>query len=120
MFKAAIKWLPFSIAMYMPSVIYIDVDDTLVRSVGKTRIPMPAVISHIRYLKDAGFDLYLWSSGGTEYCRQTAVELGIEDCFVAFLPKPNIYVDDQPIHEWKRCRHLYPLQITSIDGPPEE
>lgn len=30
--------------MNRPSVIFIDVDDTLVRSVGSTRIPMPEVI----------------------------------------------------------------------------
>jgi hypothetical protein len=48
----------------MPRVIFIDVDDTLVRSVGAKRIPIPAVIARIRQLKQEGDILYLWSSGG--------------------------------------------------------
>jgi hypothetical protein len=34
-----------------PVYIYVDVDDTLVRSVGKSRIPMAAVVEHVRNLK---------------------------------------------------------------------
>jgi hypothetical protein len=94
----------------MPQVIFIDVDDTLIRSVGMKRIPIPAVVSRVRRLKEEGAVLYLWSSGGAEYCRTTAVELRIDDCFTDFLPKPTVYVDDQPVHEWKYCRHLYPSQ----------
>lgn len=94
----------------MQRIIYFDIDDTLVRSYGKKRIPMPAVIAQIRRLKAEGVTLYLWSSGGAEYCRSTALELGIVECFVGFLPKPTTYVDDQPVHEWKLCKHLYPAQ----------
>lgn len=94
----------------MPQVIFIDVDDTLIRSAGAKRIPIPAVISRVRQLKEEGEILYLWSSGGVEYCRATAVELRIDDCFAGFLPKPTVYIDDQPVHEWKYCRHLYPSQ----------
>lgn len=99
--------------MWMKNIIYFDVDDTLVRSFGKKRIPIPAAIAHVRLLKENGADLYLWSSGGAEYCRLTAQELGIEDCFIAFLPKPTIYVDDQPVHEWRLCKHLYPGQTAN-------
>ena len=56
-----------------PKTIFVDVDDTLVRSVGQTRIPMAAVIAHIRRLHDAGYLLYLWSSGGADYARASAV-----------------------------------------------
>jgi phosphoserine phosphatase len=94
----------------MPRVVFIDVDDTLVRSVGTKRIPIPAVIARVRRLKREGAILYLWSSGGAEYCKASAAELGIDDCFVNFLPKPNVYIDDQPVHEWKSCKHLYPSQ----------
>jgi len=52
--------------------------------------------------------LYLRSSGGAEYARASAAELGIEDCFVAFLPKPDVYLDDQPVHEWRYCQHVLP------------
>jgi hypothetical protein len=63
----------------MQRVVFIDVDDTLIRSAGTKRIPIPAVVSRVRQLKQEGVILYLWSSGGAEYCRSTAVELGIDD-----------------------------------------
>lgn len=91
-------------------VIFVDIDDTMVRSVGQKRIPMPAVIAEVKRLKAEGAALYLWSSGGAEYCKSTAAELGISECFEAFLPKPNVYIDDQPVHEWRFCKHLYPSQ----------
>lgn len=71
---------------------------------------MPAVIAQIHRLKAEGVTLYLWSSGGSEYCKSTAQELSIVECFEGFLPKPTAYVDDQPVHEWKLCKHLYPSQ----------
>lgn len=96
-----------------PHVVYVDVDDTLVRSVGSKRIPMPSVVEEVRKLSAAGALLYLWSSGGADYARTSAVELGIETCFVAFLPKPDVMIDDQPPSEWRRLRHVYPLQASS-------
>jgi hypothetical protein len=89
-------------------IVLVDVDDTLVRSVGTKRIPMTAVIAHVRELHAAGVARYLWSSGGADYARSSAVELGIESCFVAFLPKPDAYLDDQAVHEWRYCEHLLP------------
>ncbi len=89
-------------------IIFIDVDDTLVRSVGKTRIPMPGVIARVRELHLTGAELYLWSSGGAEYARASALELGLEECFVAFLPKPDIYIDDQAVSDWRFCEHQLP------------
>lgn len=96
-----------------PHIVFIDVDDTLIRSVGSKRIPMPAVVQRVRELKREGAELYLWSSGGAEYARSSAAELGISDCFVAFLPKPHVYVDDQPVHEWQLCRHVFPCEANS-------
>ena len=93
-------------------VIFIDVDDTLVRSIGTKRIPMPPVIVRVRELHDAGVALYLWSSGGAEYARCSAAELGIEHCFQASLPKPDCYLDDQAVHEWRYCRHVLPLNAS--------
>ncbi len=95
-------------------VIFVDIDDTMVRSVGIKRIPMPAVIAQVRRLKAEGATLYLWSSGGAEYCKTTADELGITDCFEDFLPKPTVYIDDQPVHEWRFCKHLYPSQAENV------
>jgi hydroxymethylpyrimidine pyrophosphatase-like HAD family hydrolase len=93
-----------------PKVIFVDVDDTLIRSVGTKRIPIPSTIARIRASKEVGNQLFLWSSGGAEYARTTALELGIETCFDGFLLKPNVYVDDQPVSEWRYCTHRYPNQ----------
>ena len=91
-------------------IVFIDVDDTLVRSVGTKRIPMPNVVAHVRRLHASGATLFLWSSGGADYCRTTASELGLADCFAGFLPKPTLYIDDQPVQEWRDCVHRYPMQ----------
>jgi len=95
-------------------IIFIDVDDTMVRSVGAKRIPIPAVIAQVKRLKSEGATLFLWSSGGAEYCMDTALELGIGDCFEGYLPKPTTYIDDQPVHEWRFCQHLYPSQAGNV------
>jgi hypothetical protein len=52
-------------------VAYVDVDDTLVRSFGSKRIPMPAMATHVRELHRAGVVLYCWSSGGAKYAAQS-------------------------------------------------
>ena len=91
-----------------PLVIYVDVDDTFVRSVSTKRIPMPATLRHIRALKEQGATLYCWSSGGADYARQSAEEFGIADCFVAFLPKPNALLDDQTLNDWRGLVCVHP------------
>ena len=93
-------------------VVFVDIDDTLVRSAGAKRIPMPAVIAHVRQLHASGVVLYLWSSGGSEYAESTAKELGLSDCFSGFLPKPDSYIDDQPVHEWKYCEYIHPSKAS--------
>jgi phosphoserine phosphatase len=89
-------------------VIFVDVDDTLVRTVGTKRIPMPGAIEQVRGLHRGGAALFLWSSGGGAYARDTAEELGITDLFQSFLPKPDVYIDDQSFEEWRYCRHVFP------------
>jgi len=84
------------------------VDDTLVRSVGTSRVPIPAVVRHVRSLFEQGAELYGWSSGGAEYARRSAEELGIADCFTAFLPKPQVVLDDQNISEWRGLLQVHP------------
>jgi hypothetical protein len=63
--------------------IYVDVDDTLVRSAGCKRIPVPAVIQHVAEPHRDGVLLYCWSSGGADYARQSAEEFGIAHYFTA-------------------------------------
>ena len=91
-----------------PRVVYVDVDDTLIRYDGMKRVQVPAVIARVRALHVAGGVLYLWSSGGAEYARTVATEVGLADCFVAFLPKPDTYIDDMPMHDWINCEHSLP------------
>jgi hypothetical protein len=92
------------------SVVYFEVDDTLVRTAGTKRLPISAVIERVRSLHAAGVTLYLWSSGGAEYARVTAGDLGIAHCFTGFLAKPTHIVDDQHISEWRDLTQLHPNQ----------
>lgn len=96
----------------IPLVVYVDVDDTLVRSAGTKRMPIPKVVMHVKQLAaQGGIELYCWSTAGSEYARATAKELGIEGCFAAFLPKPNVLIDDQEIGTWIRFVVVHPLGI---------
>jgi hypothetical protein len=99
-----------------PRIVFVDVDDTLVRSVGAKRIPMPGVVAAVHALHRQGVALYLWSSGGADYARASAVELGLQDCFLAFLPKPQAYIDDQPVHEWRFREHVLPSNAADAQG----
>lgn len=101
--------------MALPFYIYVDVDDTFVRSAGAKRIPVPAVIQHVRHLQNEGAILYCWSSGGADYARSSAEEFGISDCFVAFLPKPNILLDDQPTSQWRRFSVVHPNSCSTLN-----
>ena len=94
-------------------VAYVDVDDTLVRSTGTTRIPMPAAIEHVRHLHASGVLLFCWSAGGADYARGSAQELGIEDLFQSFLPKPHVLIDDQPPSAWPRFVVTLPHGLAS-------
>lgn len=66
------------------------------------------MVAHVRALAAEGAELYLWSSGGAEYARTSADELGITSCFRAFLPKPNVMIDDQEINTWRRFVAVHP------------
>jgi hypothetical protein len=94
-------------------VVYVDVDDTLVRSFGSKRIPMTPVIAHVRELHAGGATLYCWSTGGAEYAQASARELGLEACFSGFLPKPNVLIDDQAPAEWRRLVCVHPNEAVS-------
>jgi len=90
-------------------VVYVDVDDTLVRWAGTKRIPIPRVIERVRSLHAEGAVLYLWSTGGAGYAQSVAADLGIERCFAGFLPKPTLIIDDQAVQDWQDCRHERPI-----------
>jgi hypothetical protein len=92
--------------------IYVDVDDTLIRSFGSKRIPMGSTIALVRDLHANGAELYCWSSGGADYARASAEELGLTDCFRAFLPKPSVLLDDVELSQW-RVLQKHPTQCCS-------
>lgn len=110
----------------MPSksvVVYVDVDDTLVRWAGSKRLPVGDVARRIRNWAADGAVLYCWSRGGADYARRIAEDLGLAGVFVAFLPKPQILLDDEPISRWKDLREIHPLNcpdrlIDTVDEAP--
>ncbi len=112
-----------------PRVVYVDIDDTLVRSFGNKRIPMTEIVALIPQLNACGATLYCWSSGGAAYARSSAEDLGIVDCFEAFLPKPQVLVDDMLVASWdlvelhpNTCRSLTAaelLELRAVRGPLE-
>ncbi len=95
------------------SVIYVDVDDTLIRSFGTKQIPIPNAIRYVREMFNAGNQLYCWSRGGAQYSRDVAIRLGIEDCFVSFLPKPDVILDDRLTEFLDHCEFLHPSNAVS-------
>ncbi len=97
-----------------PVVIFVDVDDTLVRSAGSKRFPMRSMIERVLELHGAGMRLYCWSSGGAGYAHRSAVELGLADCFVGFLSKPDLLIDDQPSVPGKTLACLHPNEAASM------
>lgn len=99
----------------VPKIAFVDVDDTLVRSFGAKRIPMAKSVDFVRKLKAAGALLYCWSSGGAEYARATAEELELVECFEAFLPKPQLLLDDISIGHWNLLE-IHPNEAASAQG----
>ncbi len=93
--------------------VYVDVDETLMRHYGTRQIPIPSVIKQVKALYKQGAELYCWSSMGAAYARQAAESCGVAQCFQAFLPKPQIIVDDQQPKAWRKILHVHPSQCSS-------
>jgi hypothetical protein len=105
---------PHREATMMPIVIFVDVDDTLIRSAGSKRIPIRGMIERVRELHLAGIHLYCWSSAGGDYAHRTATELDLAHSFLGFLPKPTLLVDDQPPSEWRTLHCLHPNEASTM------
>lgn len=103
--------------MPAPLVLFVDIDDTLVRSFGSKRIPMTPMVERIRQWHAEGAVLYAWSSGGAAYVASALAELGLTECFVACLPKPQVFVDDVRVEAWRTAVQLHPNEIApcSVD-----
>lgn len=98
------------------SVIFVDVDDTLIRSFGSKQIPIPNAVEYVRSMFNAGHVLYCWSRGGAQYSREIATKLGIADCFVCFLPKPDVVLDDRLEDLLEHCEFIHPMNAV----PPQK
>ena len=97
-----------------PLVVFVDVDDTLIRTAGSKRIRVSGVSEHVASLAAEGALLYCWSSGGADYAREVAEELGIAQHFVAFLPKPHAMIDDQEVSQWRRLTQVFPGRCSHL------
>jgi len=73
--------------------VFVDVDLTLI---DHRSVPLPNAVEAMHSLHDGGCHLFLWSTGGADYCRSVAERMQIASLFEAFLPKPDIYIDDMP------------------------
>ena len=73
--------------------VYVDVDLTLIDELGRL---LPDAVEGLLTLREAGCTLFLWSTCGADYCREVAGKYEITPLFEAFLPKPDIYIDDMP------------------------
>lgn len=94
-------------------VIFVDVDDTLIRSFGSKRMPIPSVIERVRELHAAGVRLFCWSTAGDAYAREMATSIGLAEIFEAFLPKPHVLIDDAALNTW-RLRELHPNELSGF------
>ncbi len=92
---------------------YVDVDDTLVRSFGTKRVAIAHMVELVRALHGRGAELYCWSTAGAAYARTAAEELGVADCFAACLPKPRLLLDDVLVNAWK-LQQLHPSECQSV------
>lgn len=96
-----------------PLIFYVDVEGTLINSIGNKTVAIEDVVKHIQELFEHGAILYCWSSAGADFAQQTAIALNLEKCFQAFLPKPNILIDDISIDSWRRLMQVHPSKCVT-------
>jgi hypothetical protein len=99
-----------------PLCIYVDVDNTLVHSASGKTIPNSNLVARVRQWKAEGALLYCWSSHGAAHAQQTAEYLKIRDCFLGFLTKPHVLVDDQSIRCWPYFLELFPARAETVSS----
>lgn len=87
-----------------PSVVYIDVDGTLLID-GQINEPL---VDWLREAHRAGYQLVLWSSAGEDHARQTAAQADLTELFHAILSKPGYVVDDMG---WRWVRYTQSLPV---------
>ena len=73
--------------------VFVDVDLTLIDANGKL---LSGAREALQRLYDEGCHLFLWSTGGAEYCHKVARLHGLSELFEGFTAKPDIVIDDMP------------------------
>ena len=73
--------------------IFVDVDLTLVDAKGQL---LDGARQALQRLRDEGCHLFLWSTGGADYCRKVAHLHRLTELFEGFTAKPDIIIDDMP------------------------
>src|SRR5262245_57345856 len=73
--------------------VFVDVDLTLVDESGRL---LEGAREALQHLREEGCHLFLWSTGGTDYCRRIASLHWLTDFFEGFAAKPDIVIDDMP------------------------
>ena len=73
--------------------IFVDVDLTLVDASGQL---LDGAREALARLREQGCHLFLWSTGGADYCRKVADLYGMTEFFEGFTAKPDIIIDDMP------------------------
>ncbi len=91
-----------------PQVVFVDVDETFVRNHRTAWSPIPAVTGHVRSLDEQGAVLYCRSSGGAACAQASAEEMKLGGCFVGYLPKLQVMIDDQLVSDWRRPVQVHP------------
>ena len=73
--------------------VFVDVDLTLIDAHGRL---LHGARDALQRLREKGCHLFLWSTGGTDYCRRVAQLHGLFELFEGFAAKPDILIDDMP------------------------
>ena len=73
--------------------VFVDVDLTLIDANGKL---LAGAREALQRLRDEGCHLFLWSTGGADYCRKVAHLYHMTEFFEGFTAKPDIIIDDMP------------------------
>ncbi len=60
-----------------------------------------------------GFVLYCWSTGGADYAENLRARAWHRRCFLGFLPKPGILIDDQTPADWRGLVCVHPNEAVS-------
>lgn len=73
--------------------VFVDVDLTLV---DQSRHLLEGAKEGLESLVAKGCHVYLWSTGGAEYCQKIARLHKLETLIEGCCPKPDIIIDDMP------------------------